>query len=191
MVTEVKTKFSGFRTLTPIRIHIGGRKKHEACCCLGEVSYLFLRSSFKFQGHTAKISLILTQIGRFPTVTPVCIQQWASWQIRKIVGVHAPGMPGTFSPSPQVSDPDMHHGTCVTHVPSCMPGSLTSGFHVDGVGKHSRHSRRMRNVQFYVSGNEMFHKTWSSIEEVSYCFSMSSVSFQGHTGQKMADFGPE
>ena len=37
-------------------------------------------------------------------------------------------MPGTFSPSPHVSDPDMHHGTCVTHVPWCMPGSLTSGF---------------------------------------------------------------
>ena len=37
-------------------------------------------------------------------------------------------MPGTFSPSPQVSDTDMHHGTCVTHVPWCMPGSLTSGF---------------------------------------------------------------
>ena len=37
-------------------------------------------------------------------------------------------MPGTFSPSPQVSDPVMHHGTCVTHVPWCMPGSLTSGF---------------------------------------------------------------
>ena len=39
-----------------------------------------------------------------------------------------PGMPGTFSLPPQVSDPDMHHGTCVTHVPWCMPGSLTSGF---------------------------------------------------------------
>ena len=37
-------------------------------------------------------------------------------------------MPGTFSPSPQVSDPDMHHGTCVTHVPWCMPGSLYSNF---------------------------------------------------------------
>ena len=34
--------------------------------------------------------------------------QWASCQIRKIAGAHAPGMPGTFSPSPQVSDPDMH-----------------------------------------------------------------------------------
>ena len=40
---------------------------------------------------------------------------------------HAPGMPGTPA---HVSDPDMHHGTCVTHVlPWCMPGSLTDGFH--------------------------------------------------------------
>ena len=41
---------------------------------------------------------------------------------------HDPGMPGTFSPPPRVSDPDMHYGTCVTHVPWCMPGSLTGGF---------------------------------------------------------------
>ena len=34
-------------------------------------------------------------------------------------------MPGTFSPPPRDSDPDMHHGTCVTHVPRCMPWSLT------------------------------------------------------------------
>ena len=26
-----------------------------------------------------------------------------------------------------VSDPDMHHGTCVTHVPRCMSGLLTHG----------------------------------------------------------------
>ena len=46
----------------------------------------------------------------------------------KLRVAHAPGMPGTFSPSQQVSDPDMHHGTCVTHVPWCMPGSLNSSF---------------------------------------------------------------
>ena len=32
-------------------------------------------------------------------------------------------MPGTFSSPLRVSDPDMHHGACVTHVPWCMPGS--------------------------------------------------------------------
>ena len=46
----------------------------------------------------------------------------------KLRVTHAPGMSVTFSPSPQVSDHDMHHGTCVTHVLWCMPGSLTSGF---------------------------------------------------------------
>ena len=44
----------------------------------------------------------------------------------KLWVVHALGMPGTFSPPPRFCDPDMHHGTCVTHVPWCMSGSLTS-----------------------------------------------------------------
>ena len=71
----------------------------------------------------------------------------------KLLVAHAPGMPGTFFPPPQVSDPDMHHGTCVTHVPWCMPGSLTTSFLWNRWrGKCSRHSRRMRNPQFYVSG---------------------------------------
>ena len=54
----------------------------------------------------------------------------------KLWVAHAPGMPGTFSPPPRISDSDMHHGTC----------------EVGRWGKRSRHSRRMRNPQFYVSG---------------------------------------
>ena len=62
-------------------------------------------------------------------------------------------MPGLFSLPPWVSDPDMHHGTCKTHGPWCMLGALTSSFFwSQWWGKHSRHSRRMRNPQFYVSG---------------------------------------
>ena len=50
----------------------------------------------------------------------------------KLRVAHAPGMPGTFSrhqlqTKPLVMDPGMHHGTCVTHVPWCMSGSITSG----------------------------------------------------------------
>ena len=64
---------------------------------------------------------------------------------------HAPRMAGTFSPPPWASDSDMHHGTCMTHVPWCIPGSLTSGFlWIWWQGKRSRHSRCMRNPQFYV-----------------------------------------
>ena len=36
----------------------------------------------------------------------------------------------------------------------------------------------------------MAHKAWSSIEEVPYYFSRSYIKFQGHTGQKIADFDP-
>ena len=62
-------------------------------------------------------------------------------------------VPGTFSPPSRVSDPDMHHGTCVAHVPWCMTGSLTRGFPWSRWrGKRSWHSLRMRNSQFYVSG---------------------------------------
>ena len=66
---------------------------------------------------------------------------------------HAPGMPGTFPPPLGVSDPGMHHDTCVTHVPWCMPVSLTSGFLWSRWrGKRSRHSRCMCSPQFCLSG---------------------------------------
>ena len=79
----------------------------------------------------------------------------------KVRVAHYPGMPGTFSPPPRVSDPDMHHGTCVTHVPWCMPGSLTSGFLWSRwQGKRSRYSRRMRNPQYYISGKRPLLWMW-------------------------------
>ena len=92
-------------------------------------------------------------------------QAWASCQIRKIASAHAPEMPETFSPSPQVSDPDMHHGTSITHVPWCMPGSLTSGF-LWKIGGRGKRSRRMRNLQFYVSGKRPMVKHTVHYEEV-------------------------
>ena len=59
--------------------------------------------------------------------------QWTSYQIRKIAGCACAGNAGNVFPrhrlkrKPLVSDPDMHHGTCVTHEPCCMSGSLTRG----------------------------------------------------------------
>ena len=53
--------------------------------------------------------------------------EWTSFQIRNIVGCVYARNAGNVFPTPRVSDPDMHHGTWVTHVPWCMPGSLTSG----------------------------------------------------------------
>ena len=74
-------------------------------------------------------------------------------RIRKTEGCACAGNAGNVSLPPRVSDPDMHHGTCLTHVPWGMPGLLTSGFLWNQWrGKHYRHSRRMLNPQFYVSG---------------------------------------
>ena len=58
---------------------------------------------------------------------------WASYQIRKIARCACTGNAGNVLPrrrfqrKPIVSDAGMHHGTCVTHVPWCMSGSLTCG----------------------------------------------------------------
>ena len=36
----------------------------------------------------------------------------------------------------------------------------------------------------------MMHKAWSGIEEVPYCFSRSSIKFQGYTALKIVEFDP-
>ena len=79
---------------------------------------------------------------------------WASYQILKFADCACAGNAGNvFFPPPRVINPDMYHGTYVTQESWCMPGSLTSGFLWSRWwGERSRHSRRMRNPQFYVSG---------------------------------------
>ena len=58
---------------------------------------------------------------------------WASYQIRKLVGCACAGNAGNvftapdFKWKPVVSDPGIHHGTCLTHMPWYMSGSLTRG----------------------------------------------------------------
>ena len=94
----------------------------------------------------------------------------------KVWVAHAPRMPGTYSPPQRVSDPDIHRGTCVPHVPRYMPGLLTNGFLWSRwQGKRSRHSQRMRNLQFYVSCNwpiQLSQGQWSKqkANEILYYF---------------------
>ena len=46
-------------------------------------------------------------------------------------------------------------------------------------------------LQFkFTNGFEMMHKAWHGIEEVPYCFSMSSIKFQGYMGQNIDDLNP-
>ena len=66
-------------------------------------------------------------------LAPIPVMPWASYQIRKIAGCACARNAGNVFPrrrfqrKPLVSDPGMHHGTCVTHVPWCKSGSLTCG----------------------------------------------------------------
>ena len=52
-----------------------------------------------------------------------------------------------FERKPLVSDPGMHHDTCVTHVSWCMSGSLTSG-----VGENVPGACTTHNVAYLVRG---------------------------------------
>ena len=72
-------------------------------------------------------------------------------------------MPGTFSPPPRVSDSDINHGTCVTHVSWCMPGSLTSDFLWNRRrGKTFPAFLAHAQSAFYVSGKRPIATDWQT-----------------------------
>ena len=110
-----------------------------------------------FTTHSAHFAMKtfhhLVSFIRWPLIQFSHIEQWASYQIRKIAGWECAGNAGTCSPPPGVS---------VKHLPWCMQGSLTSGFFWSGWrGKRSRHSRHMRNPKFYLLGKRQMR--WGSL----------------------------
>ena len=141
---------------------------NDEFCVLIPISLKFVSRQYVNNGLGYTISQTGDKPLSEPMMTPFTIEsmrhhvndlehfiEWASCLIRKLRVTHAPGMSGMFSPPPRVSYPDMHHSTCAMHVPWCMTGSLTSGFlWRRWRGKRSRHSRRMRNPQFYISGKK-------------------------------------
>ena len=117
----------------------------------------------------AKESSILTRIGRFRTVTPVWIHWWL-WNDAQTSKQHRRGVVLFFKAIPQIS---RSHETKNRQV---WPKMSTSGLY----------------LKFeFTDGFEMVHNAWHSIEDVSYCFSRSSIKFQGHTGQKIRRLWPE
>ena len=103
-------------------------------------------------------------------------KQWASYQIRKIAGCVCAGnvFPrGRLQTKLLASDPGMHHGTCVTHVPWCMSGSLTrcGGETFLAFPAHA-------HPQIYVSGKRPigWNSNWINRQSVA-CPSFSSFMF--------------
>ena len=91
--------------------------------------------------HTVEILFKSNKLSENKWSPTFKLHQWASYQVRKIAGCACTGNAGNvfrhhrLQRKPLVIDPDMHHGTCVTHVPWCMSGSLThdGGENVPGI----------------------------------------------------------
>ena len=180
---------------------------HKAWSSIEEVPYCFARSSVKLQGHTAlKIvnfdpnwafpdcissleslmatkfqghssnfkvtqlwkTLNMTQIGRFRTVIQVWNHRWLRNDAQSLKW-HSRGVLLFFKVMCQSS---RSHGS-KNH--RFWPKLGVSGLYL---------------LFGIIDGYEKMHKAWSSIEEVPYCFSRSSVKFQGHTALKFIEFDP-
>ena len=125
----------------------------------------------KGQGQRSKVKVteITTQLNRFRTVTPVWIHIWW-WNDAYSLMLLRRGALLFFKVIRQIS---RSHGSINRRI---WPRLGVSGL----------------LLQFeFTNGYEMMHKAWSNIEEVPYCFSRSSVKFQGHTALKTVEFDPD
>ena len=76
-VTEVKTQFSRFRTITPVWIIIWRWNDSQSLVWHRRGALLFFNVIRQIsRSHETKKSPIVTQIWSFRTVTPVWIHQW-------------------------------------------------------------------------------------------------------------------
>ena len=124
----------------------------------------------KVQGQRSKVKVteVKTQFRRFRTVTPVGIDLWW-WNDAQTLMLLRRDALLFFKVIRQIS---RSHGS-KNH--RFWPNLGVSG---------------LLTPVWITNGYEMMHKACTVIEEVPYCFSRSSVKFQGHTGQKIVDFDP-
>ena len=119
----------------------------------------------KGHGQRSKVK-VTTQLNRFRIVTPVWIHIWW-WNDAYSLMLLRRGALLFFKVIRQIS---RSHGSKNRRI---WPKLAVSGLW----------------LKFeYTNGYKMMHKAWSSIEEVPYCFSRSSVKFQGHTAKKIVEF---
>ena len=120
------------------------------------------------QRSKVKVTEVNSQLSRFRTVTPVWIQiSW--WNDAQSLMLLRIGALLFFKVIRQISRSHSSKNRWI------WPRLGVSGLY----------------LQFEIThGYEMMHKAWSSIEEVPYCFSRSSVKFQGHTALKIVKFYP-
>ena len=131
-------------------------------------SKVMFMQKVKVRGQRSR-SEVNTQLSRFRTLTPVWIHIW-QWNHAHSWKQHRRGALLFFKVIRQIS---RSHGSKNRRI---WPRLGVSGLY----------------LQFeYTNGYGMMHKAWSSIEEVPYCFSRSSIKFQGHRALKIVEFYPD
>ena len=122
----------------------------------------------KFQDHKVQMSLILSGIERFRTLMPVWIHRWLSNDLQRLK-LHRRGALLFVNVIHQIS---RSHRT--------ETRQFWPIFSISGLW-----------LQFeFTNGFGKMHKAWCSTEEVSYCFSRSSIKFEGHMDRKIDDLNP-
>ena len=117
-----------------------------------------------------KVTKVKTQLSCFRTVTPVWIHIWW-WNDAKSLMLLRRGALLFFKIIRQIS-----RSHAIKNRPFFTQIGSKRG--VSGLWLKFK----------FTDGYEMVHHAWSSIVKVPCCFSRSSIKFQGHTGQKIADF---
>ena len=157
----------------------------KACCCFGEVPYFKVTWDIN--------SPILTRIERFRTVTLVRIHRWL-WNNAQSLRQHRCALL-IFKVIHQISRLLGIKKNRSYQIPQiCLVQGHPWNFKVTRDKYRwfwAELSVSGLSLQFeFTDGFEMIYKAWSSIEEVPYCLSRTSIKFQGHTVQKIANFDP-
>ena len=148
---------------------------HKALNSKGEIPYRFPRSSVKFQGHTVQSITDFDPNWAFPDYRPVAAFKSLRFALL------------TMFPS------SYHHEILLL-----LGTRVRSMQKVKVRGQRSRSQRSRPNLtvsglllQFeFTYDDEMIHIAWCCLGEVPYCFSRSSVKFQGRTALKNVKFDP-
>ena len=165
------------------------------------------------RSHGSKKSSNLTQIGRFRTVTPVGIHQWLrndaqslKWHRRGALLFLAATkqLYECYFPSARLSVTPFSlcsHNYIIMKFSGVITNDL-SDVHAKGKGQRSKVTvtvvttqlnsfRTVTPVFKFTYDDEMIHIAWCCLREVPYCFSRSSIKFQGHTALKIVEFDPD
>ena len=185
---------------------------HKAWSGMEEVPYCFSRSSVKLQGHTALKIVEFDPNWAFPDCnsslnSPIarkwCTELEVAWKICPIVfSCDQAALQMVFSVCPSVTP----FWLCFHHrIIMNISGVITNDqnkVHAKGQGQMSKVKvtevttqlnclRTVTQVWIHIWWWNDAYIAWCCIEEVPYCFSRSSVKFQGHTALKIVEFDPD